>query len=126
MFTGIIEGLGIVTSIDINGTNKTFWISSAISHELKVDQSLSHDGVCLTIEEIIENNHRVTAVEETLEKSNLDKWRAEDIVNLERCLSLSGRLDGHMVQGHVDCTAVLIEKIDLSGSWMLTFSFPGN
>lgn len=126
MFTGIIEALGIVTSVENKGTNKTFWISSPISAELKVDQSLSHNGVCLTIEEVYTDVHRVTAVEETLNKSDLDSWKQGDTINLERCLLINGRLDGHIVQGHVDCTAVLIEKTDLNGSWAHTFSYPGN
>src|ERR1700712_100323 len=120
MFTGIIEASGIVTSVEKKGTNTTFWITSSISPELKIDQSLSHDGVCLTVEEIVENKHRVTAILETLEKTNLGRWQSGGTVNLEKCLSINGRLDGHIVQGHVDCVAFLVEKTDLSGSWMFT------
>lgn len=126
MFTGIIEALGIVNSIEKKGTNKTFWISSDISSKLKVDQSLSHNGVCLTVEEVTADTHRVTAVEETLDKSDLGSWKQGDAVNIERCLAINGRLDGHIVQGHVDCTATLIENTDLNGSWILTFSYPDN
>ncbi len=126
MFTGIIEALGIVNSIEKEGTNKTFWISSGISSNLKVDQSLSHNGVCLTVEEVTADTHRVTAVEETLNKSDLGSWKQGDVINLERCLAINGRLDGHIVQGHVDCTATLIEKTDLNGSWIFTFSYPDN
>jgi riboflavin synthase len=126
MFTGIIEALGIVNSIEKEGTNKTFWISSGISSNLKVDQSLSHNGVCLTVEEVTADTHRVTAVEETLNKSDLGSWKQGDVINLERCLAINGRLDGHIVQGHVDCPATLIEKTDLNGSWIFTFSYPDN
>lgn len=126
MFTGIIESLGNVISVEQAGTNKTFWIGSAISPELKIDQSLSHNGVCLTVEETTESTYRVTAVEETLVKSNLGTLNTGDAINLERCLSMNGRLDGHIVQGHVDCTALLVSKTDLNGSWIFTFSYPNN
>ena len=124
MFTGIIESLGRVNAIESKGTNKTFWIASPISHELKVDQSISHNGVCLTVEEQKDNLHRVTAIEETLEKSNLGYWQAGDLINLERCLVMNGRLDGHIVQGHVDTTADCIDRKDLHGSWEFRFEFP--
>ncbi len=124
MFTGIIESLGKVISIATNGTNKTFWIESPLSHELKIDQSLSHNGVCLTIEEVSGNSHRVTAIDETLNLSNLDAWAAGDLVNLERCLIMNGRLDGHIVQGHVDAQATCLQKKDLQGSWEFQFEFP--
>jgi riboflavin synthase len=124
MFTGIIESLGRVNAIESKGTNKTFWIASPISHELKVDQSISHNGVCLTVEEQKDNLHRVTAIEETLEKSNLGQWQPGDLVNLERCLVMNGRLDGHIVQGHVDTTATCLDRKDLNGSWEFRFEFP--
>jgi riboflavin synthase len=124
MFTGIIESLGRVNAIESKGTNKTFWIASPISHELKVDQSISHNGVCLTVEEQKDNLHRVTAIEETLEKSNLSQWQPGDLINLERCLVMNGRLDGHIVQGHVDTTADCIDRKDLQGSWEFRFEFP--
>jgi len=124
MFTGIIENTGIVQEVTSAGTNKSFWISSPLAPELKIDQSLSHNGVCLTIEEIKEGMHRVTAIEETLSKTNLGSWQAGDLVNLERCMMLNGRLDGHIVQGHVDCTATCIDIIDKAGSWEYSFSFP--
>lgn len=110
MFTGIIEALGTVIKVEQNGTNKTFWISSPISNQLKVDQSLSHNGVCLTVEEVVANTYRVTAVKETLDKTNLGEWRQADSINLEQCLPLNARLDGHIVQGHVDAKGILIEK----------------
>src|SRR6478672_9299949 len=124
MFTGIIEAIGKIESIEKNGSNKTFWISSSISNELKADQSVSHNGVCLTVEGVKENSHRVTAIEETLAKSNLGKWREGDEVNIERCMVMNGRLDGHIVQGHVDTTAGCIDKQDLNGSWQFRFQFP--
>jgi riboflavin synthase len=124
MFTGIIESLGKVLSVAENGTNKTFWLESSISNELKVDQSLSHNGVCLTVEEINGNTHRVTAIEETLRKSNLGNWRPRDTVNLERCMIMNGRLDGHIVQGHVDAVGTCIKRKELEGSWEFTFEFP--
>ena len=126
MFTGIIEALGTIKSIELNGTNRTFWINSPISTELKVDQSLSHNGVCLTVEEVLENAYRVTAVQETLQKTDLGNWQLNDLVNLERCLAMNGRLDGHIVQGHVDCTATLAEKTDMDGSMIFKFVYPSN
>jgi riboflavin synthase len=124
MFTGIIESLGKLIAIDNTGTNRTFWIESPISHELSIDQSLSHDGVCLTVEEIQGNRHRVTAIRETLEKSSIGYWRPGNLVNLERCLRMNGRLDGHIVQGHVDTTASCLQRRQLEGSWEFRFEFP--
>ncbi|HEY4337969.1 MAG TPA: riboflavin synthase [Puia sp.] len=124
MFTGIIESLGKLLSVTENGTNKTFWLESPLSNELKVDQSLSHNGVCLTVEEINGNTYRVTAIEETLRKSNLSSWRPRDNVNLERCMLMNGRLDGHIVQGHVDAVGTCLKRKELEGSWEFTFEFP--
>jgi len=124
MFTGIIESLGTIDSIDTHGTNKTFWVSSTVSNDLKVDQSISHNGVCLTVEELKDGLHRVTAIRETLEKTNLDAWKPGDLVNLERCLQMNGRLDGHIVQGHVDATATCTRRKVLDGSWEFRFEFP--
>ncbi len=123
MFTGIIEDLGKIKSISINGSNKTFWIESPISSQLNIDESISHDGVCLTIEEIKESAHKVTAINETLIKTNLDDWKADDIVNLERPMQMNGRIDGHIVQGHVDTTAICLDKKVLDGSTEFTFTF---
>ena len=92
MFTGIIENTGIVKEIVTNGTNKTFWIASPLSIQLKIDQSLSHNGVCLTVEEIKESMHRVTAIAETLAKTNLEHWKPGTVVNLERCMQMNGRI----------------------------------
>lgn len=124
MFTGIIETLGTVEEVKTAGTNKTFWISSPLSHEFKIDQSISHNGVCLTVEEVKSNRHRVTAIAETLQKSNLNHWETGGLVNIERCMLMNGRLDGHIVQGHVDTTATCIDKQELDGSWEFRFRFP--
>jgi riboflavin synthase len=124
MFTGIIESLGTVRSIESTGTNRTFWIQSPLSPELRIDQSISHNGACLTVEEVQEDTHRVTAIEETLQKTNLDSWQPGDLVNLERCMLMNGRLDGHIVQGHVDTTATCLKRQELKGSWEFRFEFP--
>ena len=124
MFTGIIESTGTIKEIVTTGTNKSFWVSSSLAGDLKIDQSLSHNGVCLTIEEIKNGMHRVTAIEETLVKTNLGSWQKDDIINLERCMQMNGRLDGHIVQGHVDCTAACIEVVEKAGSWEFSFNFP--
>ncbi|MBK8088767.1 MAG: riboflavin synthase [Chitinophagaceae bacterium] len=126
MFTGIIESVGLVNEIIETGTNKTFWISSPVSKELKVDQSVAHSGVCLTVEEVDGTRHRVTAIRETLEKSNLNTWSVHEKVNIERCLQFNGRLDGHMVQGHVDTTGICTNVEEQNGSWLYQFQFPEN
>jgi len=123
MFTGIIEQKGIINDIIINGTNRSFQIESPLSHELKVDQSISHDGVCLTVEKVANNTHVVTAIEETLKKTNLETWKIGTVVNLERCLQFNGRIDGHIVQGHVDTTANCINVTERDGSWEYSFQF---
>jgi len=123
MFTGIIEQKGIINDIIINGTNRSFQIDSPLSHELKVDQSISHDGVCLTVEKVANNTHVVTAIEETLKKTNLETWKIGTVVNLERCLQFNGRIDGHIVQGHVDTTANCINVTERDGSWEYSFQF---
>lgn len=123
MFTGIIEYKGTIKEINSNGGNKIFWIASPIYEELSVDQSLSHNGVCLTVEEIKNGMHRVTAIEETLRKTNLHVWEEGTIINLERCMQANGRFDGHIVQGHVDCTAECVEIVQKEGSWEYKFSF---
>ncbi|MGJ7031370.1 riboflavin synthase [Niabella hirudinis] len=123
MFTGIIEATGTVVSRRENGTNITFWISSTVSKELKVDQSISHNGVCLTVEAVEEDRHQVTAIAETLEVSNLGHWRPGTLVNLERCMMMNGRLDGHIVQGHVDTTAVCRKLTPKEGSTEYTIEF---
>ena len=112
MFTGIIETIGTIKSITQNGSNYTYQIQSSIGTELKVDQSVAHDGVCLTVEQTKEDIHQVTAIAETIAKTNLLRWKPGAVVNVERCMLMNGRLDGHIVQGHVDCTAVCKERID--------------
>lgn len=124
MFTGIIESVGRVELVRQQGSNLSFRISSPISHELKVDQSVSHNGVCLTVESTGDGYHEVTAIEETLRKSNLAHWQTGSLVNLERCLPLNGRLDGHFVQGHVDTTGICQSRKELDGSWEFQISFP--
>lgn len=124
MFTGIIECIGEVTDIESKGLNLDFTIRSAISHDLKVDQSVSHNGVCLTVIDVQDAHHKVTAVQETLERSSLGIWKKGTKMNLERCLQVGGRLDGHMVQGHVDTKGTCIYRDELEGSWMYRFSFP--
>jgi len=124
MFTGIIESIGRVESLVRSGSNRTFTLSSPLAGGLKADQSVSHAGVCLTVESVAENQYRVTAIGETLSRSVLSDWEPGYRVNLERCLPLNGRLDGHLVQGHVDCTAVCIDKTDAEGSCIFRFEFP--
>jgi len=123
MFTGITETTGIVKEVISNGSNKNFWIESSISSQLKIDQSVSHSGVCLTIVEIAGNKHRVTAIDETLQKTNLIDWKENTAINLERCLQLNDRLDGHFVQGHVDTTGTCIKRKEKNGSWEFEFGF---
>jgi riboflavin synthase len=123
MFTGIIETLATVANIEHDGTNIHFTIASALTPELKIDQSVAHNGVCLTVVSIAGNEYTVTAVEETLTKTNLGKWKIGDSVNIERSLKLGDRLDGHFVQGHVDTTATCIDKQTLEGSWLFRFRF---
>jgi riboflavin synthase len=124
MFTGIIESLGTVTRVETKGTNRTFWIQSPLSRQLKVDQSLAHDGVCLTIEKIEEDIHQVTAIEETLLKTNLIQWESGTLVNLERSLLANARIDGHFVQGHVDTTGTCLSVNENNGSWIIRIQFP--
>jgi riboflavin synthase len=123
MFTGIIESLGTIKDVSHNGTNKTFWITSALSSGLTIDESLCHSGVCLTVEEIRNDAYQVTAISETLEKTNLQYWKKGDLVNLERSMKMNGRIDGHIVQGHVDGTGRCISKKDLNGSFEYTFRY---
>jgi riboflavin synthase len=125
MFTGIIESMGMVTSVAVHGTNKEFSISSPISNELKIDQSLAHNGVCLTVTAIENGRHMVTAIDETLQRSNLGLLTVGEAINLERAMSGLSRFDGHLVQGHVDTVGRVLEMKDQEGSWLFTFSFPG-
>lgn len=123
MFTGIIEALAKVKEVRPDRTNKSFCFESLISNELKVDQSVSHDGVCLTVTKVEGNSHWVTAIDETLSKSTLGLFNVGDEVNLERCMIANGRFDGHVVQGHVDQTAICTSVKDENGSWLYTFEY---
>ena len=123
MFTGIIEDFGEVKDIQNNGTNRTFYIKSQLSSQLKIDESVSHNGICLTVEDIQEDIFQTTAIHETLEKTNAGIWKRGDIINLERAMKMNGRLDGHMVQGHVDGTAKCENRKDREGSVEFTFSY---
>jgi riboflavin synthase len=120
MFTGIIEQLGTIEAIEKNNTNLTLTIQSALATELKVDQSLSHSGVCLTVEKIMGDQYKVTAIDETLKKTTIGLWKKGDTVNVERCLRFDGRLDGHIVQGHVDTVGTCIGYEEKKGSWEYT------
>lgn len=126
MFTGIIETLGKIVEIVKNQSNIDFVISSDISSELKIDQSVAHNGVCLTVVEVKDGTHRVTAIDETLQKSNLGELEIGNYLNIERCMQMNGRLDGHIVQGHVDLTAVCTTVKQADGSWIFTFNYLPN
>jgi riboflavin synthase len=129
MFSGIIEAIGKLEDTIAEGTNLHLWFSCPFTQELKVDQSLSHNGCCLTVVEITENAYKVTAIKETLTKTNLKNVKKGDFVNLERCVLAGGRFDGHIVQGHVDQTGICEEIKEENGSWIFTFSYdqtPGN
>lgn len=123
MFTGIIESVGKVVHIVQEGANKHFEIYSSIASELKVDQSVCHNGVCLTVTEVLGNTYKVTAIDETLKRSNLDRLFNGSKVNLERCMPANGRFDGHIVQGHVDQTGICKRITEQSGSWLFDFTY---
>ena len=123
MFTGIIETLGRVVKIENDKGNTHFTIQSDITNELKVDQSVAHNGVCLTVVEIKEDTYIVTAIKETLDKTNLGTLSENDLVNIERAMKLGDRLDGHIVQGHVDQTAICTQVSENDGSWFYTFEY---
>ena len=126
MFTGIIETLGRVEKIEKDRKNINFTIQTNITHELKIDQSVAHNGVCLTVVAISGKNYVVTAIKETLDKTNLGLLSETDLVNIERAMKLGDRLDGHIVQGHVDQTAVCSEVLENDGSWIFTFVYDAN
>ena len=126
MFTGIIEQLGIVKSINKEDENIHFTMEAEFTNELKIDQSVAHNGCCLTVVNIDQTEYTVTAIQETLNKTNLDSWEVGSKVNLERCMIMNGRLDGHIVQGHVDTTATCIGKENQDGSWKFTFEYNSN
>lgn len=122
MFTGIVEAMGRVTGTEQDAGNLHLRLNCPFTHELRVDQSLSHNGVCLTVTAVSDQEYSVTAVGETLSRTNIGNLRAGDLVNLERCLPATGRFDGHIVQGHVDTTGTLLSVEDLAGSYKLRFS----
>ncbi|HRN79519.1 MAG TPA: riboflavin synthase [Ferruginibacter sp.] len=124
MFTGIIENTARVLRMETRGKNKVLWLESALTSELKVDQSLAHNGICLTIDDLLptDNAYRITAVEETLLKTNLSEWKPGDSINLERAMQMNGRMDGHIVQGHVDQVATCVRISENNGSTVFTFS----
>lgn len=123
MFTGIIEEIGELTAIEKDGGNTHFTIKAKMSSALKVDQSLAHDGCCLTVVETEENKYKVTAIQETLNRTTLGNWKVGTAVNLERCMKNDGRFDGHIVQGHVDCTAECSGIDNQEGSWKFHFNY---
>lgn len=123
MFTGIVEATATVENIETKGTSVHFTMSCPFTDELKIDQSLSHNGCCLTIEKIENQRYGVTAIQETLEKTNLGSWKIDTKVNLERCVLMNGRLDGHIVQGHVDQTGTIKSIENLNGSHYITIAY---
>jgi riboflavin synthase len=123
MFTGIIESLGVIEKIVEEQGNLHVTVRSSISHELKIDQSLSHNGICLTVVALGDDTHTVTAIQETIRKTSISEWKQGMHVNLERAMPAHGRFDGHIVQGHVDQTAICTKRIDENGSWLFTFQY---
>ena len=123
MFTGIIETIGKVQEIKKDNDNCHITVSSSITNELKIDQSVAHNGVCLTVVGVQNNNYTVTAIRETIDKTNLGDWKVNDFINLERAMKLGDRLDGHIVQGHVDQTGVCTKIKNANGSWYFTFEY---
>lgn len=123
MFTGIIETLGEITQVKQEDTNIHYTVKSTITHELKIDQSVAHNGCCLTVVAISGDEYVVTAIQESIEKTNMSSWQLGSKVNLERCMQLGARLDGHIVQGHVDTTGKCVSVEDLNGSWKYTFTY---
>ena len=123
MFTGIIEALGTITNIEAEGTNRHITVQSSLSDQLKIDQSIAHDGICLTVVAIEGDQHTVTAIEETMNRTALGQWEVGKKGNLERAMSANARLDGHIVQGHVDKTGTCIKVEERDGSWIYTFQY---
>ena len=123
MFTGIIEAFGEIKDISIDKSNRVFYIKSELASQLKVDESISHNGICLTIENIQNETYRITAIEETLKKTNAGNWKKNDLINLERAMKINDRLDGHIVQGHVDGTGICVDKKNKEGSTEFTFEY---
>ena len=123
MFTGIIEDQGIVLGLEVNRGNLNITLSSKLTSEFKIDQSVSHNGICLTIVEIKDNAYTVTAIKETIAKTNIGKWQVGEVVNLERAMIIGARLDGHMIQGHIDQVGECFKIDKTNGSWEYTFQY---
>lgn len=123
MFTGIIECIGIIKKIEKEQDNLNIYVETSITNELKIDQSVAHNGVCLTVVAIEGNAYKVTAINETIKKTNLGDWKENALVNIERAMKFGDRLDGHIVQGHVDQTATCIAIKEENGSWIFTFNY---
>lgn len=126
MFTGIIETIGTIQEIKKENSNLHITINSSITAELKIDQSVAHNGVCLTVVALTDNSYSVTAIDETIKKTNLINWKIGDLVNLERAMKLGDRLDGHIVQGHVDQIGTCTTAAETNGSWLYTFEYDEN
>ena len=126
MFTGIIESLGTIKLLEKEKDNLHITVASSITNELKIDQSVAHNGVCLTVVKINNDDYTVTAIRETLNKTNLGDWKTGDLVNLERAMKLGDRLDGHIVQGHVDQIGICKSIENANGSWYYTFEYDEN
>ncbi len=129
MFTGIIETVAEIGALKAEGTNLTFTLQTPLAAELKTDQSVAHNGACLTVTEAWATGYTVTAIQETLQKTSLGQWKPGTLVNLERCMAANGRFDGHIVQGHVDQTGICTQITDMDGSWVFSFRYnpaPGN
>jgi riboflavin synthase len=123
MFTGIIETLGLISEMQQDGDNLHITVTSSITSELKIDQSVAHNGVCLTVVALNDNQYTVTAIKETLDKTNLSNWKKGDLINLERAMKLGDRLDGHIVQGHVDQVGICKSIQEANGSWYFSFEY---
>ena len=123
MFTGIIETLGRISRLERDQTNLHLWVNTPLAKELKIDQSVAHNGVCLTVVSCSDSEYQVTAIDETLQKTSMNHWQVGDAVNLERAMVVGSRLDGHMVQGHVDQTATCTSIRDQGGSWLFSFTY---
>lgn len=124
MFTGIIETLGVIENITTEQHNIILDIKSSIANELHIDQSVAHNGICLTVTECSAHSHKVCAVQETIAKTNIGHWQIGNQVNLERCVKVNDRLDGHIVQGHIDCMATCVSKNDIENNWIFGFELP--
>lgn len=126
MFSGIVETRGKIVEVVYSKTNIEIWLSVDFIDEIKIDQSIAHNGICLTVDALESNRYRVTAIGETIAKTTISQWKNGDSINIERCVKLGDRMDGHIVQGHIDTLGECIEKMDKNGSWDFRFSYPNN